>query len=82
MSLAGIWVPQRILHWFGPMAAGILTLALPVAYYVRFGADALSPAAIGVNLALTLAALALVALAVRNLNKTVILRMAAAPAAW
>lgn len=65
-SLAGVWTPQRFVHWFAPMATGVLVLALPLAHIARFGEDAVGPAALGVNLAWGATALALIALGLRN----------------
>ena len=67
LSLAGVWTPQKFVHWFAPLATGVLTIALPSAHVVRFGADAMTTAGLPMNAGLVLASLALVALGIRNL---------------
>ncbi|MDG2521573.1 PepSY-associated TM helix domain-containing protein [Caulobacter segnis] len=69
VTLAGIWVEQRRLHWLAPLAAGVLVLGLPLTHLARHGEAALSPAAFGVNLGLILTAVAIIGLAVRNWRK-------------
>lgn len=66
LSLAGVWIPQRVVHWLAPLMTGILTMALPVAHVARFGADALSPAGIWMDAGLALSAALLIALGARN----------------
>lgn len=76
LSLAGVWTPQRFAHWLGPLLAGIAALSLPIFHAARFGADAFTHAGLSVNAGVATCAIAMIALALRNLK-----RQAAAPAA-
>jgi uncharacterized iron-regulated membrane protein len=69
ITLAGIWIDQRRLHWLAPLAAGLLILTLPLAHIFRHGAAAFSAAGAGVNVGLIATAAVIVALGVRNLRK-------------
>lgn len=66
VSLAGVWVPQRLAHWAAPLAAAAATLSLPLAHAVKLGIPSANTVAFGVNTGLTLIAVALFALALRN----------------
>lgn len=79
LSLAGIRVPQRVLHWAAPLAAGIAVLSLPVAHLVRFGSEAMAPVALGVNAGWAVTAIALIALGLRNRQRTSVPQLAALP---
>ena len=78
LSLAGTWVAQQILHWAAPLAAGVAVLALPLAHFIRFGSDAAAPAAMGINTGWALAAVTLIALGLRNRQRTSIAKLGAA----
>lgn len=69
LSLAGVWVEQRLLHWLAPLAAGAVILTLPLAHLARHGSHAFSPAGAGVNIGLILTAMAIAGLGVRNRMK-------------
>jgi len=66
VSIAGVWLPQRLLHWAGPAAAAIATIAIPIAHTAQFGVGSWQVAASAVNVGLVVTAFALAALAVRN----------------
>lgn len=62
LSLCGGLSTPRLTTWLAPLVGGLLTASLPLAHLVRFGADAAAPAALGVNLALVAAAVAMIVL--------------------
>lgn len=69
-SLAGVWTPQKLVHWLAPFATGVLTLMPPVAHIARFGADAFTPAGVWINAGLALSAGLLIALGFRNRSRS------------
>jgi len=69
VTLAGLWVDQRQLHWLGPLVTGVAVLALPFVHMMRHGPQAWSAAGLQVNLGLILTAAVILALALRNLRK-------------
>lgn len=79
VSLAGIWIPQRIAHWAGPAAAGIGALLLAIVHTTQFGGGSWRAAALAVNLGLVLTAALLIALSVRNRRRVSTAPAVAAP---
>ncbi|OJU11213.1 MAG: hypothetical protein BGN86_10425, partial [Caulobacterales bacterium 68-7] len=69
VSLAAVWVRQRLLHWLAPLLTAALVLTVPVAHLAKHGAAASSPIGFAVNLGLAVTAAVLLALALRNLRK-------------
>ncbi|KCZ86119.1 iron uptake protein [Hyphomonas adhaerens MHS-3] len=69
ISLGGIWVPQRLLHWIGPAATATATLLLLTVHAVRFGPDVATHAGLGVSAGLFATSFALAALGWRNWTK-------------
>jgi uncharacterized iron-regulated membrane protein len=66
VSLAGIWIPQHVAHWAGPLAAAVAIASLPLAHVARFGLPEPGSIALGVNGGLILVAVGLLALGFRN----------------
>jgi uncharacterized iron-regulated membrane protein len=73
LSLAGVWVPQRIAHWSGPLAAALAIASLPLTHAARFGVPEPSSIALSVNAGLVLIAVGLVALGMRNRKRSALM---------
>jgi hypothetical protein len=70
VSLAGVWIPQRVAHWAAPLAAAVATLSLPLAHATQFGLPELGSIAFAVNVGLVTVAIILLALALRNRRRS------------